>query len=330
MKYAFPLKRPLTRGAINFCMGPFVEGSTQIQQYSTRWVAWVATNGIRYAKVTAGVLLDDTAGLLTDLWIAPVPRPAKFSFSFEQDALHALAIQSNPTTIALRRKVSGVPTEYSWTGKSPVLFYNGIVEADTSVTDLVCFYLNAAGTKLLVRIQRDNFGVEYELNTDLTTVMAELHQTDAFKISGVLYQLLWGMNTVGRQVAFVSKPYPPFPEFASDQLSLDSGLGSAVYFSPIAQAFAPGDQLSADNGLASGIYFDMVIEAAAGDSVSMDSGLGSGIYLDVIIEANAPADSASSDSALDSGVYFLQSVVSNAPADQISMDNGLAGGVYSL
>lgn len=329
MKYTFPIERPLTRGAINFCMGPFIEGSTQVQQYVQRWIAWVATDGIRYAKFEDGTLYDDTAGQLTDLWSAPRPRPAKFSFSFEQDALHAVALQDG-ATIRLRRKVSGVPTEYSWTGKSPCLFYNGIVEPDTSATDLICLYLPSAGDKILVRLQRDNFGVEYELNTDLRTTLAELHQTDSIKIGGVLYQQIWGLDTAGQQVFFNSAPYPPFPEFASDRISLVNGLDDGLYFSPIVPAFAPGDAVTMLQGLVDGAYVSVIVNATSpGDAVSMLQGLVDGVYLNVIVPATAPSDSLSMLQGLEDGAYVVQAIPSNAPSDKISMDNGLSGGVYS-
>lgn len=329
MKYTFPIERPVTRGAINFCHGPFIEGSTQVQQYIQRWIAWVATDGIRYAKYEEGTLYDDSAGQLTDLWSAPVPRPAKFSFAFEQDALHAIALQDG-TDIVLRRKVSGVPTEFTWTGKSPVLFYNGIVEFDTSVTDLICIYLPAAGDKILVRLQRDNFGVEYELNTDLRSTLAELHQTDAIKIDGVLYQQIWGLDTDGQQVFFNSAPYPPFPQYASDHISLANTLDEGLYYSPIVSAFAAGDGVTMLQGLESGSYDSVIINATApGDKVSMLQGLDSGVYFSIIVSATAPTDKVSMTQGLDSGAYTLQAIASNAPGDKISMDNGLDSGVYS-
>jgi hypothetical protein len=311
-------------------MGPFTEGSTQIQQYSTRWVAWVATDGIRYAKT--GAMPDDSYGQLTDLWDPPVPRPARFGFAFEQDALHCLAVDDGAGGIALRRKVSGTPTEYLWAGKSPVLFYNGIVEADTSRTDLVCFYLNADGDEILARLQRDNFGVEYSLNDALTIAMEALLATDGFKIQGVLYQMIWGLSTDatgGRQVFFISPGYPPLPQVAQDSLGLDAAMAAGVYFSPVVAAIAPGDQLSADQGLVGGVYFAALILVAASDALAMDHGLDGGDNFLAAVPEAAPADSLAMDGGLDGGVYFLALVITAAPADSLAIDNELSGGFYS-
>ena len=102
----------------------------------------------------------------------------------------------------MRRKVSGTPTAYTFTGRYPILFYNGILEPDTALTDLTVFYIKAAGTKIYVRRQRDNFGIEYELNPELNTTLRALQKTDAVAVGGSRYNKCSGgsARTGGRSI----------------------------------------------------------------------------------------------------------------------------------
>ena len=327
--YAFPIERPLPYGAWDTCHGPFIYGSTQIAQFSTRWVCWVGTNGMRFKKFTPGVLFNDVDGQADDLF-PPGTRPKHLSFSFEQDALHAIAIQSGTDTCEVRRKVSGVPTAYTFTGRSPVLFYNGIVEPDTAATDLMVFYIKSAGDKIYVRRQRDNFGIEYILNGTLGTTLRALQKTDAIRVQGVNRQYLWGINTEGRQVLYVSDGYPPFPQFASDNPTLQITLDSGIYFPSVLSFFAPGDAASATVGFDAGEYISQIIQRSApGDAITFSVGLDTSDYKLVIVSANSPGDAASVSVAFEDGLYVVVAIPANAPGDAASVDVGFDSGLYT-
>jgi hypothetical protein len=329
VNYAFPIERPLPYGAWDTCHGPFVYGSTQIAQFSTRWVCWVGTNGMRFAKFTPGILFNDVDGQADDLFPLGT-RPKHLSFSFEQDALHAIAIQTGTDTCAVRRKVSGVPTEYTFTGRSPVLFYNGIVEPDTAATDLMVFYIKAAGDKIYVRRQRDNFGIEYILNGTLRTTLRALQKTDAIRVNGVNRQYLWGIDTAGRQVLYISDGYPPFPQYAEDRLLQTIAFAEGTYFPTVLQFFAPGDSATVDVGFQQGEYISQIVERAVPfDFASVNVGLDTGDYRLVIVEATSPFDAASVAVGFESGDYLVVAIPSNAPGDAASVDVGFDSGVYT-
>lgn len=327
--YAFPFERPLPYGAWDTCHGPFNYGSTQIAQFSTRWVCWVGTNGMRFQKFTPGVLFNDTDGQADDLF-PPGTRPKHLSFSFEQDALHAIAIQTGTDTCEVRRKVSGVPTAYTFTGRSPVLFYNGILESDTALTDLMVFYIKAAGDKIYVRRQRDNFAIEYILNGTLKTTLRALQKTDAIRVNGVNRQYLWGINTEGRQVLYISEGYPPFPQFAVDSPLLSVTLDSGIYFPTVIPLFAAGDSMTNTVGFASGEYISQTVEkTVAAEQMAADLGLDSGSYALVVVNSNAPGDAGSVSVAFDTGDYLVVAIPTNSPGDAGRVDVGFDSGLYT-
>lgn len=329
MSYAHPYERPVPIGGFEIVHGPEALADTIVQQYRKRWVAWVATAGIRFAEYEDGFTFSDTAGAANGLFTSG-QRPARFSWSFEQDALYAIAYEDATNSILLRRFVSGTPTSYTWTGKSPILFYNGILEPVTGDTDLMAFYIKSAGTKIFARVQRENFGTEHELNGTLNVVLEKLIKTEAVNISGSWYQLIWARTTDGRDVVYQSRAYPPPIVRETDNVSLTIGLRSGVYFAPIVNSsasdsaslsvamsvgnafnsvvtrFAPGDWITNQINLQSGTYTLVAIGApAVQDNVSLAPSLASGSYSDVIVEAGNQTDTISLGVALQSGSYSL-------------------------
>lgn len=69
MPYKKPIEQPLPVNVFDICDGPFIMGSTQVQQYADRWAVWVASETIRLGKFTTGMVLDDDAGQADDLFI---------------------------------------------------------------------------------------------------------------------------------------------------------------------------------------------------------------------------------------------------------------------
>jgi len=61
----------------------------------------------------------------------------------------------------LRRFVAGVATTYTWAGTSPKLLFNGVLQTNDGLRDVVCYYLR--GRTVQLRIQRENFATEHWL-----------------------------------------------------------------------------------------------------------------------------------------------------------------------
>lgn len=332
MSYTFPIEIPVPKGPFDLCDGPVIEGTTQAERYFTRWAAWVGSTGIRYGQWSPGLVMDDALGNADDLFGAV--RPAKISIAFEQDALRVIAIQKDATTIAVRRRVSGIVTEYTFAGIQPLLFYNGLVVPTSSSTDVVCYYLKTAGTTLFARFQRDNFGVEYTVNASFNNPLSQLLKTDRFKISGSEYQIIFALDNSGNPVQLRSKAYPPFPEYVTDHPSADTtmapGASPGLYFRVIVTSTVPGDAGKVDTTVLSGAYASVILTTTApGDAGKLDTTVLSGLYFLVVVGSTTPGDAASEDTTILSGAYTKVVVNSTTPGDAGSVDTTLQSGSYS-
>lgn len=329
MSYAHPYESPVPIGGFEIVHGPEGLADTIVQQYRKRWVAWVASEGIRFAEYEDGFVFSDTAGSANTL-LTNGERPTRFSWSFEQDALYAIAYEDSATTVLLTRFVSGTPTEYTWTGKSPLLFYNGILEPDTGATDLMAFYIKPAGTKIFARVQRENFATEHELNGELNVTLAYLVKTEAVNIEGAWHQMIWARTTDGRDVVYQSRAYPPPYVYASDRMSLAVSLSGGVLFAPIVNESA-SDSMSVAVSLASGDAFNTINrQFAPGDRISHRVDLQSGTYSLTVVTGATQTDRLSVGPELRSGTYSDVIIDSGEQTDSISLAVELKGGVYSL
>lgn len=140
-----------------YCEGPTEEGATVVKylgRYETRWMALLVEGLIYYGRVD-GTLIQAPLDLFPD----PLPDTAThIALSFDANARPVFAYEDEGT-IYVRRYVADVPTTYSWIGTEPCLFFNGVINFDDSLTDVVCYYLTESGGALYARFQRENFGV---------------------------------------------------------------------------------------------------------------------------------------------------------------------------
>lgn len=140
-----------------FCEGPIEEGATvtkYLERYETRWMALLEEGRIYYGRAD-GALIQAPLDLFPD----HLPDTAThIALSFDANARPVFAYEDGGT-IYVRRYVAGVPTTYSWVGTDPCLFFNGVINYDDTLTDVVCYYLTEAGGALYARVQRENFGV---------------------------------------------------------------------------------------------------------------------------------------------------------------------------
>lgn len=329
--FALPIESPIPRDAIDFCDGPEALGSTQVQQYVSRWACWIATAGIRIGKYPDGSVLSDSFGIADDLF-DPGTKPSKLSFCFEQDALPVIAIQDG-TDIEVRRKVSGIVNTYIFAGLSPCMIYNGLVVADTGSVDAFCLYLKAPGTKLFARVQRDNFGIEYELNgafADGLTLRA-LRKADRLWLNGSNYLMLRATATDGREVYFRTRAFPPFPQYATDRLSLDSTVESGEIFDTVMIAPLVADTITIDATAESGDYVSSILppQNAPGDELTLDSTSESGTYTLSVLSTASPGSAITLDVAVESGTYVQTVISTTNPSDSATLDVSVESGIYT-
>jgi len=206
----------------DYCDGPEVEAEPGTVRWTTRWCAWVASDGVRYGRVDAGGTRTEGGGELCALF-DPGAAPTHLSFCFDQDGRLVAAIQHDATTVQVIKYVSGSPTTFEFAGLTPIVFYNGVLLHDTPICDVVCLYLKAAGDTIYARIQRNDFDTEYELNLDLKTTLSRLCKMDAIQALGQWWLALYAIDTKHRPCVYTSEAYPPWPAEieTKDKITLD-------------------------------------------------------------------------------------------------------------
>lgn len=190
--------------ALDFCDGPEIESQPLeygYERYSDRWKAQNDAGVFSYAKVG-----EEWSPAPAGLFPATVSGAEGVSISFDANARPCFAFGIGGT-VELRRFVAGVPTTYSWAGTSPKLFFDGLLQIDVSLRDVVCFYLSEG--RICVRMQRDNFAVEHVLAE--VEGVAELVKVDRGSGADQNRLFLSVLTQAGEKLLLRSGPYPPWP-----------------------------------------------------------------------------------------------------------------------
>lgn len=317
--------------AADFCYGPetFAVPDWPLQ-YFTRWVAWKAADGVRILKnpptpFNPGPTDGDLSGLFdgdTDF--------DQLSFGFDQNGRAVIAVnRPDSGEVELRRFQAGEPTAFTWTGKSPRVFYNGELEYVVGDTDVVCWYLPAAGDQLLVRVQRDNYGVEYVMNPELNLALTRLTKVDRVGTRAVIWGIAEGAGRSStNQSVLLSQVHNPWPVLAFEQGSQRSTLLDGEYLSAIALAPAQAEFSNQSAALLDGEYLFVIVPASEGDGSLQNSTLLDGEYSLVVITAPDQNDASTQSATLLDGEY-VQTVV-NGPdtMESASQNSTLLDGSY--
>jgi hypothetical protein len=160
--------KPWLDQMISDAFGPDNLRTTQDGQYQQSWVAWLSDTGVRIARGNRGDITRpaNTTGAACGLF-ATRPDTRHISLTFDQASREAIAYQKDARTIAIRRWVSGVMREDTWTGQSPQAFLNGTLdpaEKTDGNSDIVVLYFKPGDGLIYARAQRDNFATEYRFS----------------------------------------------------------------------------------------------------------------------------------------------------------------------
>ena len=221
-------------------------------------------------------------------------------------------------------------TAYIFNGISPQLFYNGIVIANTTNADVVCFYIKAAGDAIYARFQRDNFAIEYTLNSIATIELAALLKADRLHKNGSDYCFLFALDTAGRQVVLKSLPFPAFPLVLLEPAYLTIGFQGGTTNALVLIAVMPTEKSTGALGFGSGVYFAAVISAS--QPVEKTSGsltFSAGAYTLTVMAVNQGADKGSQSATFSAGNYVQQIVSGGSFLEKSSGSIGFQSGSYS-
>ena len=317
--YVSQLHNWTTCPTCDFCDGPEEEGITQPEPYTQRWFVRESGGTYVYGKesITQSPVPPD---LFTGIDQEDI---IYMSISFDANARPCFAFQTVSGTILLRRYVSGTPTFITFSGDTPKLYFDGVLQPDNSLTDLTCFYVRSGAIQ--VRIQRENFLTEHtQLSPSPQAV--RITKTDAY----ASHQNLYFIDTAGRYWLARSEVYPPFPLILSDTGSVfvEPSLGS---YNLIAVPTGPySDSSSLDVIPSTGDYPLVVIPSGSySEDSSLDVEPGSGLYALIIVPGGSYDDTSSIDVLPSTGNY-VQSIVPGGTYTESSTLTVIPGtGVYA-
>jgi len=223
---------------VGYGLGPDTLHNTQDDPYRINWAVYTATDGsvrIRKAIPPANevIWLPQVAGTESILFTGEEKTSDHWSLAFDQNAYEVIAYQSDTDEIECRRFFNTEVVTVTWEGRDPALQYNALLDAnlETGETDVICYYLKKDDNALYMRVQRDDFEIEYTVALlpsrpiALKRAYFEYDETEAAGVLKVEY-LDAGMRVCTLSSAqYEDPPPPPVPPYV---LIAEADSGSAT------------------------------------------------------------------------------------------------------
>lgn len=317
----------IPKATVDYCDGPEVMSTAQPDRFLTRWAAWQASDGIRIARTDDVESPDGLVGSLSGLFDGETTT--HLSMCFEQNSQPVIAIQKDATTIEIRRFVDDEINSFEFTGTDPLMFFNGILVFETGDTDAVCYYLDSTRTKVLMRAQRDNFGIEYTVAEGWSEPITKLQKVDRV----VARAYIWGNHQgddrkSSRQVVIRSQLYPAWPGRAFDEASLTTGLLDGAYVFAIVEGGDQAESAALAGGFLDGTYFDAAVSDSESEAASLTAGFEDGAYTDVVVDADG-SEAASLTAGFEDGIYTIVIVLGATNSESALITAGFLDGTYA-
>lgn len=311
----------LTCPTNDYIDGPEVEGLAQSEPYTRRWVVVLDTiNGaVRYGRVG-----DSLAAAPADLFPAPIYNAINITLSFDSNARPVFAYELPAGTVTIARYVAGVPTFTTIAGaSSPKLFFDGILQPDTSLQDVVIFVVASGRTPILrTYFQRDNFGIPYQ-PTVLTTIPGIITKIDRFGF----YHNIFFNGADGNHYMLESYLYPVITD---DQSAFSLPVIGGEYSEIVIPGGSYVDSGSFAVSILSGSYLGSIVTTGPyGDDSGFASAVLAGNYVLTVVMPSLPSSDASSF-AVDTigGTYDLVVVAGGSYSDAAGFSLSVLSGNY--
>jgi hypothetical protein len=313
--------------SVDFCDGPEIEGipvSDVCLRLTERWML-VLLDGIFYYGRVGFTLIQAPL----DLWPLPVTCN-RISICFDANARPCYAAEFAGEVIEVRRYVGGVPTTFTWSGYGPKLFFNGAIQRNNSLQDVVCYYIRAG--VLRARFQRDNFAVEYTFpvlaSWDPLVFVAKVDKgrddTGSYEMVAVV--------TTSRQLVLVrTAPYPFWPSCETDPVDVAVSFTSGVYTLITVTTEAEPDECSVSTSFTGGLYFSVTVTSDADpDEAEASVSFAGGVYFLVVVASDAPPEDVEAVAIFSGGAYTQVIVNGGTYEDESNVQVAFTGGAYTL
>ncbi len=317
-----------------YCDGPTSEGETMADigdRYRTRWMAKLEEGRVYYRRVGTG---EDWTQVPNELIPQPNIDMLGLGFAFDANARPVFA-SAIGASIHIWRWVSGVPTTYDFQGQGPRLFFDGVVQPDNSLWDVVCYYCWTGN--LVAAFQRDNFATSYTLFSDPDYYCTRVRMVERGRGSGETERIFIGVSGSGAfNGMFRTGNFPVWPLGEIDGATATVALGGTGDYSvEIVHAGTYAETATATVGLTGeGLYELQTKTITPTDSATATVGLtGFGVYELQVVTAPTATDVVQAAVALyGTGEYSIQIVTAvSAYTDSVAATIALYGtGTYEL
>lgn len=317
--------------SIQYCDGPIEEGATMTDiddRYATRWVAKLEDGRMYYRRVATG---EDWTPVPDELVPQPNSEMLGIGFCFDANARPCFASQIGHT-VHVWRWAAGTPTEYTFQGTGPRLFFGGTLRPDNTSWDVVCYF--CWNGELRETIQRENFATEHTLHALVGYPLDRVNVVD--RGSGEESERLYVAATGGSSFygLFRSPRYPLWPTKARDGTTMSAGMLPDGDYSPAVVAVGADDAMTLlAVFLTDGDYQPSTVAVSPSDSATGTASFSSdGSYLLVVIEVSAPSDALSGTVTLASDGDYYETIVSGGSYTDTQTATAalLADGDYTL
>lgn len=296
---------------IQYCDGPTEEGATMQDigdRYRTRWVAKLEDGCVYYRRVETG---EDWTQVPNELIPQPNDMLNGLGFCFDANARPCFA-SAIGNDIHIWRWVADVPTEYSFPGQGPRLYFNGVLQWDNGYWDVMCYF--CWNGDLVATFQRENFETNYTLFTSEDYYLTRVRYLDRGTGSDDSERLyIAATGNSGLYGLFRSPAYPLWPRYETDVANASlSFLADGDYFIAVAEAPASADSVAASVGfVGDGLYFPATFTQNEAEAIGATVALLSdGAYTQTIVLAGTVAEPVAAEVAFNTDGAHTLAIVS--------------------
>ena len=289
---------------IVYCDGPIDEAVTmtgQADRYNTRWVAYILGGVVYYGKVD---------GVMVAVGIDLIPRPVTkicLGFCFDANGRPVFSI-SDSIGITIYRYVDDIPTTYSITGSCAKLFFDGILNPDNSVWDVVCYYIRENG--LYGRFQRENFAIE-NLIADGGLSNWTAIKSMAYVRATPTYHYIAVKNGPDSSILRCG-PYPVWPETVNEIVYASAVFNSDLDYTPvIIDCGTYSESAIASAAFNSDLHYQpVIVNTSSSDAATASVAFNSDVsYEQVIMLGWYYTDASTSTAYFNADIHYYESIV---------------------
>jgi len=287
-----------------YCDGPTEDGVTssfQWDRYITRWVAILENGEMFYGKV-GDIIIPAPAALFSD---SPFEDVTKISISFDANARPCFCMAYKSGLIEIRRFVAGNYEKYSFNGTTPVLIFNGILQHDLNLRDVVCYYTN--GSSIMARFQRDNFATGYRIVDGVVNYTLKITDRGRDELSS--FHILEARTRSNEKVLFYVD-YPPWPILQTDSAISVATINSDVSHEKVIVDFSENEMTVSVATINSDIIYEsQSVHFSDSDLSASFAVINSDVSYEQVILITTGSDASTSNALVNSDVHYYESTI---------------------